>query len=345
MRSSRPRLLGAETAVFVVAVAVIAVLLLWWGVFARRLIVEVAALQTQLARDHAPDAIALQNALQDVEQRTHRQMLMIAGEGSTFGVLLLVCVAALFVVARQRRRASERLVKLLQFTTHELKTPIAGVRALLQSLQLGSIPDELRGRMIAQGLLETHRLEHLAETILAFQRVRAQHRLRPVRATAAALVDDVLEHRRDTIGTTDVVRHAAADDACVLVDKDAFRVVLENLLDNARKYGGGKVEVVESTHDGRWRLSLQDQGVGFEPDEAARLFEPFERDAGASTHGSGLGLYISRQLVVDMDGELRASSPGRGRGATFTVELPLASAGAVDASAAAGAAERARRTA
>jgi signal transduction histidine kinase len=323
----RFRLRGGETTVFVVAVAVIAVLLVWWGVFARRLIVEVATLQEQLVRLTASDPVTLQNALQDVDQRAQRQLIMIAGEGSLFGVMLLVCVIALFVVARQRRRAGERLVKLLQFTTHELKTPIAGVRALLQSLQLGSIPDDLRGRMIAQGLLETHRLEHLAETILAFQRVRAQQRLRPVRAAAAALVDEVLEHRRQTIGTDEVTRETPAALVDVMVDRDAFRVVLENLLDNARKYGGGHVDVVEKTADGRWQLSLQDRGVGFAPDEAARLFEPFERDAGSSTHGSGLGLYISRQLVVDMDGDLRAQSPGRGHGATFTIELPLARVG------------------
>jgi signal transduction histidine kinase len=322
--SLRHRLRGAETIVFVVAVSVVAVLLVWWGVFARRLIVEVGTLQVQLARATINDPAVLQSTLQAVDQRAARQLLMIAGEGSLFGFLLLVCVVALFLVARQRRRAGERLVKLLQFTTHELKTPIAGVRALLQSLQLGSIPEQTRGQLIAQGLLETHRLEHLAETILAFQRARARQRLRPVRASASALVDEILEHRRRTIGTEGVVRPPPASSVDVMVDKDAFRVVLENLLDNVRKYGGGHVDVVEAVVGERWQLALRDRGVGFPPDEAARLFEPFERDAGSSTHGNGLGLYISHQLVVDMDGALRAESAGRGQGATFTVELPLA---------------------
>ena len=327
-----PRLQGAETLVFGFAVVVIAVLLVWWGVFAQRLIVELATLQEQLARATTPEPLALQRALQAVDERAQRQLVMIAGEGSLFGMMLLVCVGALFFVAWQRRLATERLVKLLQFTTHELKTPIAGVRALLQSLQLGSIPAAARDRLIGQGLLETNRLEHLAETILAFQRARSRQQLRPAPVTTTTLLDDVLEHRRQTIGIDDVERVLPAASAAVLVDRDAFRVVLENLLDNARKYGGGKVTLVESTHGARWRLSLQDQGIGFEPGEAQRLFEPFERDAGASTHGSGLGLYISRQLVLDMDGALGATSPGRDRGATFFVDLPLAPStrGAVD---------------
>jgi signal transduction histidine kinase len=325
MTTARSWRQGAETAVFACAVTVIAVLLVWWGVFARRLILQVARLQSQLAHATVHDDVRLGAALRDVDHRVDRQFVMLTGEASVFGVMLLVCVIALFLVARQRRLAGERLEKMLQFTTHELKTPIAGVRALLQSLQLGSIPDEVRARLIDQGLLETHRLEHLAETTLAFQRARARRQLKTVRVATSALLDEVLEHRGRTIGLDGVERRIPAGSSVVLADRDAFRVVLENLLDNARKYGGGRVALEESRSGTRWRLSVTDQGEGFEASEAQRLFEPFERDAaGASTHGSGLGLYISRQLVRDMGGELTAASEGRGRGATFVIELPLA---------------------
>jgi signal transduction histidine kinase len=329
MTTARSWRQGAETAVFACAVAVIAVLLVWWGVFARRLILEVARLQTQLARATVHDDALLRAALGDADRRVDRQFVMLTGEASVFGVMLLVCVIALFLVARQRRLAGERLEKMLQFTTHELKTPIAGVRALLQSLQLGSIPDEVRARLIDQGLLETHRLEHLAETTLAYQRARARRRLKTARVATGPLVDEVLEHRRRTIGLDGVERRPLRGASAVRVDQDAFRVVLENLLDNARKYGGGRVTLEESAAAGRWRLAVTDEGEGFDASEAQRLFEPFERDAaGASTHGSGLGLYISRQLLRDMGGSLTAESAGRGRGATFVIELPLAAAGA-----------------
>ena len=106
---------------------------------------------------------------------------------------------------------------------------------------------------------------------------------------------------------------------------DAVRVVLENLLDNARKYGGGNVELVTAAKGPRWRLEVRDQGQGFSPGDAERLFEPFERGGGKGVaHGSGLGLYISRQLARRMHGELTAFSGGPGKGSTFTLELPLA---------------------
>lgn len=316
-----------ETAVFVGAVVVIAVLLVWWAVFANRLIDERAALGAAFARATVTDPVRLAAELAHQEAVAARQRTMILGEGSAFGALLLVCVGVLFFVARDARQATHRLVRLLQFTTHELKTPIAGVRALLQSLQLGSIPADARARFLDQGLLECNRLEHLTETILAFQRATSRSQLRCAATSSEVLVVDVLEHRRRTFGAEDVAR-AATSPSDIVVDKDAFRVVLENLLDNARKYGGGRVVMQEALGGARWRLEVKDFGEGFEPEEAERLFEPFERDTreGVATHGSGLGLYISRQLVREMGGELTAKSDGRGKGAAFCLELPVAAA-------------------
>jgi signal transduction histidine kinase len=318
-----------ETLVFVGAVGIIAVLLVWWSVFANRMIDDREHLAEALARATVTAPAELDVELERQADIANRQRFMIVGEGSVLGAMLLVCVGALFLVARDARSASARLVRLLQFTTHELKTPIAGLRALLQSFQLGSIPDDARGRFLDQGLLECNRLEHLTETILAFQRAASQAKLNPVRMATAPLITDVLEHRKRTFGKDEVAR-AASSSHDIVVDKDAFRVVLENLLDNARKYGGnGGVELIESARDGRWRLDVKDHGEGFHPDDASRLFEPFERDTkkGVATHGSGLGLYISRQLVRDMGGELTASSEGPGKGAVFSIELPTAPEG------------------
>ncbi len=107
-------------------------------------------------------------------------------------------------------------------------------------------------------------------------------------------------------------------------------MVVENLLDNARKYGGGKVELSTESDAARWRLKVRDHGQGFEPQVAERLFEPFARQrGGAVQHGSGLGLTLSRQLARQMGGELKAESEGPGKGATFVFELLVAEAGRV----------------
>lgn len=310
---------NAETLVFLVATMVVATLLVWWSVFSSGLVAEVLELSVRLAANEGDDSIRV-NAL----ERASRQRVMLLGEGAVFAVALMVCTGALFWVARARRDAGRRLVRLLQFTTHELKTPIAGIRVLLQSLQLGSIPEEMRARLLAQGVLETERLAHLTETILAYQRATSQTRLRPAPAASGPLLRELLEQRRRTFGDDEAALGEVAD-VTVQVDRDGFRVVLENLLDNARKYGGGRVQMAAHAQEHTWRLEVKDQGVGFSAGEAERLFQPFERDDKSGMQvGSGLGLFISRQLMRDMGGDLTASSEGPGKGATFLVTLPIA---------------------
>jgi signal transduction histidine kinase len=320
-----------DVVAFAAALVVAGALMTWWAILTRYNILELHRLIEAQLIATISDPAALRAQLDVVSHHTDRQLFMIAGESGLAALLLITFACVLFVVARRRRIATERMQRLLQFTTHELKTPIAGVRALLQSLEIESVPPEHRKRLLAQGVNECNRLEHLAETILTYQRavVRPQ---RPVTVHAAdALVEDILEHRRTTLGAEQVEwRPGPAAGLCV--DADAFRVVLENLLDNARKYGGESVQLSSSLDGERWRLAVVDRGIGFDPSEAEDLFDPFSRHvkSGVTTHGSGLGLYLSRQLARDMRGELSAVSEGPGRGSTFYFDVPVARDIAVD---------------
>jgi signal transduction histidine kinase len=297
---------NAETVVLAVALSIIASIVTWWAVFTQRLIGDVVD-----------------------DDRAARLSLMIRGETAVFATALAACMIALFAIARRHRREQQRMERLLQFTSHELKTPIAGVRALLQSLSLGSIPDEARAELLTQGVGECDRLEHLAETILAYQRTVARRVNRRERLRADVLLDEVVSHRkRTTPGEALEVQAAAAEWPHVWADRDAFRVILENLLDNARKYGGGSTRVIAKAEGPTWRVEVSDRGLGFEPKEAEGLFDPFApRPKNAVTHGSGLGLSLSRQLARQMGGELIAMSEGPGKGSTFTLILSQADGG------------------
>jgi signal transduction histidine kinase len=121
----------------------------------------------------------------------------------------------------------------------------------------------------------------------------------------------------------------AGDEAAVaLADEDKLRQVLVNLLDNAVKYSpdGGEVAVELGSAPGLVTLTVRDSGLGIPPGEQDRIFEKFYRLDPALTRGvggSGLGLYISRELVSRMGGRMSVRSR-LGEGATFTVELPSA---------------------
>ena len=110
-------------------------------------------------------------------------------------------------------------------------------------------------------------------------------------------------------------------------DEHKLRQVLVNLVDNAVKYSpeGGRVELRVRSANGSCLIEVADEGLGIPPEERERIFEKFYRLDPQQTQGvggSGLGLYISRELVERMDGRLRVESEP-GKGSRFTVELPL----------------------
>lgn len=311
-----------DVIVFGAALASVGPLMAWWSVLVRRNIISM----DRLSRVHLlmmTDGDEKNLGLAALDAHTRRQLFMISGETVVAALLLTVLAIVLFGVARARRNENQRLQTMLQLTSHQLKTPIAGMRTLLQSLENGAIPVQLHKQFLARGVAECDRLEHLVETILAYQRSVAR-RANLELTTTDRLLGDILEHRSAMAPGEGLVWTTRAP-AAVLCDVDAMHVVLENLLDNARKYGGSAVELIEAQHSGRWSLSVKDHGQGFDQADVERLFEPFERGGGAGVaHGSGLGLFIARQLMRRMGGDLRAKSDGRGTGATFTLELPLA---------------------
>ena len=312
----------AEYLVLGGSLATIAALVAWWAVFAQRMITRVGALgdEVRILRGAPLDPGA---AL-----RAERLAWMIRGESAVFACALVACVVVLFLLVRRHRQARDRMERMLHLTTHELKTPVTGVRALLQTLARGRVPAEAQEPLLAQGIAACDALEHLVETILAYQRsVHAGTRVERLRTLA--LLDGILAHRRHSV-EDETVEVRPASDGWVLADADAVRVIVENLLDNARKYGAGGAAVEAAWEPAGWSLSVLDAGRGFPPDDAERLFEPFARTCGEGvTHGSGLGLHLARQLARAMGGDLRASSAGPGAGARFTLVLR----GATDAAA------------
>jgi signal transduction histidine kinase len=107
---------------------------------------------------------------------------------------------------------------------------------------------------------------------------------------------------------------------------DRIQQVLVNLLDNALKYGGSRITVRIEATNGNVRVSVADEGPGLTPAEQERIFEKFYRGGPELTRasgGTGLGLYISKELVEQMGGRLLVRADP-GAGATFTVELPRA---------------------
>ena len=143
-----------------------------------------------------------------------------------------------------------------------------------------------------------------------------------VRRAVEVAGDDAERKKQPLVVSLEAANHQVQGDATRL------QQVFWNLLKNASKFSpvGGTIRVVSRNEPGRIVVAVTDTGIGFEPQDASRLFDPFtqaSREVTQKFGGLGLGLAIAKATVAAHHGVLQASSEGRDRGATFTVDLPL----------------------
>ncbi|MBI4862879.1 MAG: HAMP domain-containing histidine kinase [Candidatus Riflebacteria bacterium] len=266
-----------------------------------------------------------------IESRARRRRYMLMGEGVLLFLAIGVCTSMLFRLVHQERAHISAMEDFVSSMTHEMKTPLAGIKSLLQTFAEGRVPRDQERQLFAMGLKEAERLEHTIENVLISGHLRAErHRLFPELVELAPLLERFVEHRRRyLVGQPDAIGLAwewKAPSATVRADVNALNIVLENLVDNAFKYGGESPRIVIRVREvsGRIGISVEDGGIGFPPGMADELFVPYRRNvasADAVQHGTGLGLPIARALVERMGGTCTAESDGPGKGSRFTVLL------------------------
>ena len=216
--------------------------------------------------------------------------------------------------------------------SHELRTPLAAVYGAARTLRRTDIelPAEQRDRFLEIIVSETERLTAIvSQILLAGQleegRVDVSTSATDLRPLAESALDSARLRAPESV---ELRLEQNGGRAVALADEDKLRQVLVNLLDNAIKYSpdGGDVSVELTGGAGRVRLTVRDRGLGIPMSEQERIFEKFYRLDPALTRGvggSGLGLFISRELVSRMGGSLTVRSEP-GEGAAFVVDLPAA---------------------
>ena len=224
-----------------------------------------------------------------------------------------------------------REVDLVAVTSHEMRTPLAAIRGFVDMLQRrrAELTDEEVEEFLQVISVQTDRLIRLADDLVTMQSLDAASLT--IEHEPIVLVPALEQLVRDLPGGDRVELRVSADTPPT-IESDALRLgqVVTNLLTNALKYSGegaGITVEVEPVGTDGIGIAVIDSGIGIEPAERARVFEPFYRTAeGArSAEGSGLGLAIVRRLVDALGGTIDAA-PTPGGGATFRVTLPVRAA-------------------
>ena len=259
------------------------------------------------------------------------------------GVLLAVTLAMTWVVFRavQRQMQTARLKNdLVATVSHELKTPLASIRLLVDTLLEGDAASNSVAGVNGQGReylqlisQENSRLTRLIDNFLTFSRMdRGKHRFamesvdaQDIVTQAVAAVSDRFDGDENRL-VVDVSRLAGDPDLRVRGDVDALVTAVVNLLDNAWKYSGEhkRVRLSAQRVGDHVTIAVEDNGVGLSPRAAKRVFERFyqvDQRLARTQGGCGLGLSIVR-FIVEAHGGMATVASQVGEGCRFVIALP-----------------------
>lgn len=223
----------------------------------------------------------------------------------------------------------------ISIASHQLRTPLTSVKGFISLILEGSYGDvtgEIR-TALNKVYLSNERLIHLVEDLLNISRIESgKLQFRVEVCDIGAVVREVVDmfQLRAQEKEMRVVLSLPKDGLpSIMTDEQKIREILSNIIDNAIKYSeAGTVKVSMAHKDNRVRISVKDRGVGIDPADIPFLFQKFSRgkDIGRlHANGTGLGLYVGKNLIEALNGSISVESEGPGKGATFTIDLPVTS--------------------
>jgi PAS domain S-box-containing protein len=245
-------------------------------------------------------------------------------------------LCALYQDVTERKRAEEQMKSALQmksdfisFATHQLRTPLAGIKWLLELAAQDKETSGETASLIQDARESAERLIVMVNDLLDISRLESgKVTPAPTLTSLRELTETVLKDVHPQLLTQkhELLLHGGEDFPAVCIDSQLFRQVIVNLVSNAIKYtpSGGKINIDLSQRNGLVRWSIRDTGIGIPKRSQSQLFEKFFRADNVfaiETEGTGLGLYMVRLILKSSGGRIWCESE-EGKGSTFTFEIP-----------------------
>jgi len=291
-------------------------------------------LLTETRKRKTPTARSAEIQLPDGNEELHWYSVTVTSllcSGGSEGQLSRGAVAVLRDISAHKA-AQKRNAEFVSAVSHEMKTPLAGIKAYVELLADGDAEDEeTREEFLEVINLQTDRLQRLIDNLLNLARIEAgvvevskeARSLNELLERAFAVVQPSAEAKNITLENDLSPMYLG-----VLVDRDMIMQAAINLLSNAIKYTpqGGQVTLRSRTKDDRVQFEVEDSGVGLSEEDCQRVFQKFYRvrkDSGMA-QGTGLGLPLAKHIVEDVHGGELAVKSELGKGSIFRITLPTA---------------------
>jgi len=311
----------------------------WWSNLQYSQMSQLDAANQQILRYQTQmrgDSVAIANLINTAEYKAigerskRRKFIIMAGAA----VLFMTIMTGFWYIEggfkREVALANQQRNFLLSIT-HELKSPIASVRLILETFRKHELSREKTIQFADRSLRELERLNKLVNNILLAAKVENTNPWHEEKLEMNELVNGVLEQVRSKFPNVRFSSRFDGDTNYVMADRTAITTIVFNLIENAVKYSSPEnteIQTIVRQKKGRVFFKVADNGIGIPDEDKGKIFDKFYRVGSEDTRktkGTGLGLYIVKQIVKTHSGSIvvRNNSP---QGSVFEVTLPVANA-------------------
>ena len=246
--------------------------------------------------------INYQQALKNIEEKKKRRTKQYIGEGSTFLLIILLSAAIVYIAYYRQRKLSKLQENFMLSVTHELKTPIAGIKLNMQTLEKRKLEESIQAKLIKSSVIETDRLNDLCNNILiATQLENAKNVLYNEEILLNQLLIEIVDEFKNRFNYLQIELNLKTEKT-MHGEHTLWKLLISNLIENARKYSPKEEKIIVElyTENNNTKIAVKDQGRGISDDDKSKIFQKFYRVGNENTRttkGTGLGLFIVKKIV------------------------------------------------
>lgn len=243
-----------------------------------------------------------------LNNKYQRQKFMILGEGFVFGIMLILGIWLILRSFRKELEVAQRQNNFMLSITHELKSPIASIQLILDTLKRRTLAPEMQTDLVQSATEENLRLARLVDNILFLNKIDHQNSLHFEKLDLSQFIKDLASQYQAKYKNQHL--SLAIEENCIFnFDRLAMEMALRNVIDNALKYSEQNMEVKLSLKrkGDQYILEILDQGIGIPNLEKERVLEKFYRignEETRTTTGTGLGLFITKEIIHSHRGKI-----------------------------------------
>lgn len=259
-----------------------------------------------------------------IKEKYQRQKTMIIGESIFFGIALITGIWLINRSYRKEVLANEKQSNFLLSITHELKSPLASIKLILQTFLRRELDQDKRNELSKNALIETNRLESMVSNILLATKLDHAYQYNFESHNISQLINERLELFGKKFPERKMVFNGNQS-FFAHVDKEAFISIITNLVENAHKYSPDEtaISITLTEGDNHYEIQVADNGIGIGDADKNKIYEKFFRVGNEDTRqtkGSGLGLYIVKELVEAHKGKISLKN-NQPKGSIFVIKL------------------------